>query len=269
MKALAPVFSAVALVLASQCAAATFFVATNGNNANPGNEAKPFATLERARDVIRQRRASGSLPAGGITVEVRGGIYERSQPFELTEADGGSKDAPVVYRARKGESVRLVGGRVVTGWKQVTDAATLARLDESARGNVWQADLRAQGITDFGDVAASGKRLEFFFQDKPMTVARWPNDGFIKITEVLGPTPVDVRGTKGCKEGRIAYESDRPKRWANGKDIWVHGYWYWDWAEQRQPVESLDAENRVITLKSPYHGYGYRKGQRSPAGIMF
>jgi hypothetical protein len=261
MKALAPVLAAVALALASQSPAATFFVATNGSNANPGTEAKPFATLERARDVIRKSRANGSLPAGGVTVEVRGGIYERSQPFELTEADGGSKDAPVVYRARKGESVRLVGGRVVTGWKQVTDAAVLARLDESARGNVWQTDLRAQGITDFGDVAASGRRLEFFFQDKPMTVARWPNDGFIKISEVLGPTSVDVRGTKGCKEGKFTYESDRPKRWANEKDIWVHGYWFWDWAEQRQPVESLDAENRVITLKPPYHGYGYRKGQ--------
>ena len=94
-----------------------------------------------------------------------------------------------------------------------------------------------------------------------MTLARWPNDGFIKITEVLGPTPVDVRGTKGCKEGKFAYDSDRPKRWAGEKDLWVHGYWFWDWAEQRHPVESLDAEKRVITLKPPYHGYGYRKGQ--------
>ena len=124
-KALAPVFAAVTMALASQSAAATFFVATNGSNANPGTEANPFATLERARDVIRQHRSSGSLPAGGITVEVRGGTYERSQPFELTERDSGTENAPVVYRARKGESVRFTGGRVVTGWKQVTDAAVL------------------------------------------------------------------------------------------------------------------------------------------------
>ena len=108
--------------------------------------------------------------------------------------------------------MRLVGGRVVTDWKQVTDAAVLARLDESARGKVWQADLRAKGITAFGDVAASGRRLEFFFQDKPMTVARWPNEGFIEITEVLGPTPVDVRGTKGCKEGKSFSSHQRLRR---------------------------------------------------------
>jgi len=261
MKALAPVFVAVALTLASQGAAATFYVATNGSDTNPGTDAKPFATLERARDVIRTSRANGSPPAGGVNIEVRGGTYQRSQPFELTERDSGSENAPVAFRARKGESVRLVGGRVVTGWTRVTDAAVLARLDESARGNVWQADLRAQGITEFGDVAASGRRLEFFFQDRPMTVARWPNDSFIKITKVLGPTPVDVRGTKGCKEGRFAYDSDRPKRWVSEKDIWVDGYWFWDWAEQRHPVESLDAEKRIIKVKPPYHGYGYRQGQ--------
>jgi len=161
MRVLVPVCAAVALTLASQGAAATFFVATNGSNANPGTEAKPFATLERARDVIRQLRANGPLPTGGITVELCGGIHDRSQPFDLTERDSGTENAPVVYQALKGESVRITGGRVVAGWKQVTDAAVPARLDESARGKVWQADLRAQGVTDFGDVAASGRRLEW------------------------------------------------------------------------------------------------------------
>jgi hypothetical protein len=252
---------AVVLALAGQSAADSLFVATDGNDANPGTVAKPLATLERARDVLRERRAGGPLPAGGVTVEVRGGIYQRSEPFQLTPRDSGTESTPVVYRARNGESVRLVGGRALTGWKQVADAAVLAHLDEAARGKVWQADLPAQGITDLGDVTASGKRLELFFQDKPMTVARWPNDGFIKIAEVLGPTLVDVRGTKGCKEGWFAYDGDRPKRWAGEKDLWLHGYWFWDWAEQRQRVEALDAEKRVIMLKPPYHEYGYRKGQ--------
>ena len=32
-----------------------FFVAVDGNDANPGTIAEPFATLERARDAVRQR----------------------------------------------------------------------------------------------------------------------------------------------------------------------------------------------------------------------
>jgi hypothetical protein len=94
-----------------------------------------------------------------------------------------------------------------------------------------------------------------------MTVARWPNQGFVKIVRVLGPTAVDVRGTKGCAEGVFSYEGDRPRRWAGEKDAWLHGYWFWDWADQRQKVEAIDPEKRTISLAKPYHGYGYRAGQ--------
>lgn len=241
--------------------AENYHVAISGKDSHPGTEALPFATLERARDAVRERKADVPLPAGGITVEVCGGVYELSRPLELTEMDGGAENAPVVYRAREGEQVRLVGGRVITGWKPVTDAEVLKRLEKSARDQVWQADLRAHGITDFGEVAAAGNRLELFFQDKPMTVARWPNEGFVKITEVLGATPVDVRGTKGTKEGVFTYDEERPTRWDGEQDIWVHGYWFWDWAEQRHAVASIDAERRIITLKKPFHSYGYRAGQ--------
>ena len=66
-------------------------MATEGNDANPGTEDQPFATLERARDEIRQRKAAGPLPAGGITVELRGGVYELSRPLELTAQDSGTE----------------------------------------------------------------------------------------------------------------------------------------------------------------------------------
>jgi len=250
------------LMLASPDApAAQLFVALNGDDANPGTEAQPFATLERARDEVRRLKADGSKPAEGITVELRGGVYELARPFELTEEDGGTEAAPIVYRSRPGESVRLVGGRVVTGWKPVTDPAALARIDESAREHVRWVDLKALGIDDLGEVAASGKRLELFFQDQRMTLARWPNDGFVQIVDVNGPTEVDVRGTKGRVEGIFTYEGDRPKRWTAEKDPWAHGYWFWDWSDQRQPIASIDPETHRITLKPPHHGYGYRKGQ--------
>jgi len=44
----------------------------------------------------------------------------------------------------------------VTGWKQVADPAVLDRLDESARGRVWEADLKAQGIVDLQSIGDAG-----------------------------------------------------------------------------------------------------------------
>jgi hypothetical protein len=249
-------------------AAVAFTVGVDGKDANPGTEAQPFATLTRARDAVRELKARGPLPDGGVTVEVQGGSYQLDQPLELTEADSGTSNAPVVYRARKGEDVRLVGGRIVSGWTAVTDPAVLARLDESARAHVWQADLKALGVTDLGkmqsdsDWTSSSPGLELFFNDQPMTLARWPNAGTVRIGDLLVQDGHAIHGQKGSKVGTFTYEGDRPKRWAGEKDVMLHGYWFWDWADQRYRVESIDTAQRVITLPSkPPHAFGFRKGQ--------
>ena len=298
--AVAVMFAAVFVAGARTAEPVTFHVATCGNDAWSGKPAKPnnektdgpFATVERARDAIRSLKQVGKLPAGGVVVEILAGRYELSKPVELMAEDSGTAESPIVYRARPGDVVHISGGRVVTGWKPVTDPAVVNRLDPAARGKVFQADLRAQGITEYGDLgldaeaelqlwlakvdnqgedamgssyASRGKkvspRLEVFFNDQPMQISRWPNNDFITIQEVLGKTGIDVRGIKGCKEGIFVYEGDRPSRWVAEPDAWVEGYWFRDWAVQRHKITSIDTEKHVIEVAKPYHDYGYRKGQ--------
>lgn len=252
------------------------YVAPGGSDAWSGRlpepDAKgkdgPFATLERARDEVRRIKAASGLPEGGITVELQAGVYELQRPFELTSLDSGAASRRVTYRARPGAEVRLVGGKVIADWQPVTDPAVLSRLDEGARGHILQADLRAQGVSDLGQMkpgptwAQSEPGLELLFRDEPMTLARWPNEGFTKIVDLLGPTPVDIRGTKGCREGVFTYEGDRPRRWVGEPDAMAHGYWFWDWADQRLRIAAIDPDRRSITLDpEPRHPYGFRRGQ--------
>jgi len=247
--------------------AADFHVAPSGNDANPGTEDQPFATLERARDEIRHRKAAGPLPVGGITVEIRGGAYELSRPFELTTQDSGAQEAPIVYRARRGETVKLVGGRVVTGWKPLTDPAVLNRLHESARGQVWQADLKAVGITDLQGINSattyqSDPGLEVFFQDKPMTLARYPNSGYMRIASALDAGGKSKTGDVTTPEGKFVCDDPRPSRWVNEKGIWLHGFWIWDWADMRIPLGSVDPAAHTISLgPRPGQTFGLRTGQ--------
>ena len=262
------VMLAAAPLLGAATSPADWTVAADGSDAGPGTASQPFATLERAREAVRARKAQGPLPEGGVAVEVRGGVYALEKPLSLADADGGASNAPVVYRARPGEAVRLVGGRLVTGWARVTDPAVLARLDEPARTNVWQADLKALGVTDLGTLrsddswTSSSPGLEFFFNDQPMTLARWPNEGFVKIGELKVQDGHAIHGQKGSKVGTFAYDGDRPKRWSGEADVMLHGYWFHDWADQRYRVESIDTERRIITLPAkPQHAFGFRKGQ--------
>lgn len=290
------------LLLVSAASAAEpsrLFVAPSGNDQWSGLSAEPnaqqtdgpLATLEGARNAVRRIKQQG-LPAGGVVVEVLAGRYELSRPVELTAEDSGTAEAPIVYRARPGDTVRLSGGQLVTDWTPVTDEAVLERLAPAARNKVIQTDLRAKGIAEYGDLgldaawelqvhlarvdnqgedalgsayASVGKkvqpRLEVFFNDEPMHISRGPNQGFLTIEAVLGQTPIEVRGVKGCKEGIFSYQGDWPERWVGEKDAWVQGYWFRDWAMQCHKIESLDVQRHVISVPPPYHGYGYRKGQ--------
>ena len=242
--------------------ARTLYVATDGSDDNPGTRAKPFRTLERARDAIRKLKKEGRL-----TVILRGGIYERERTFELGEQDSGTAEAPIVYRAADGEEVRLVGGKAVANWQPVNDAAVLKRLDPAAKGHVLQAELKAAGIADVG---AYGIRFrtppamaELFFNDQRMTLARWPNDGWATVKKIVEQGSVPRAGDKGSKPGTFEYDGDRPTRWASAPAVWLCGYWCFDWYEETIRVGSIDTAKRRITFAAP-HYYGLRQGNPAP-----
>ncbi len=258
---------AAALVIMMPCAVGAqaephaLYVAPDGSDDAAGTEDQPLASLEGARDAIRAMREDGGLPDGGVTVWLQEGIYRRDAAFELAAEDGGAERARVTYRAMPDATVRISGGVQVPSdqFGPVADETALQRLPEEAREHVVQTDLAALGVEEFGSPEGGG--AEVFFGEDRMTLARWPNEGFTHIEDILGIEPVDVRGTKGDKVGKFVYEGDRPSRWLDEPDLWVHGYWFWDWADERQPVKEIDPEARTIEVEEPYHHYGYREGQ--------
>ncbi len=254
---------------------ADFHVAPSGSDANPGSRGRPFATLERARDAVRERRAAGQLPKGEFTVWLHGGDYRRTNALELAEADSGRPAAPIVWRAWKDDRVRWLGGVAlppVVRWSPVADAAVARRFDEAVRPQVRELDLRALGITDFGEMKSRGfsrgtatAHCELFFDGRPMTLARWPNEGeFDRLAGFPAGSGKndDHGGNIGEPPGGFLYSGDRPNRWQDPADIWVHGYWAWDWANSYERIAELDRERRFIRTAPPHGLYGFRKGQR-------
>lgn len=248
-----------------------FHVAPGGSDANPGTPDRPFASLERAREAIRAVKAATGLPDGGVAVVVHGGHYAVRRTFELTAADSGSLQAPVVYRAAEGDRPVFSGGARIKDFEPVRDPAILARLPEGARGRVLQADLRRNGVTNVPPVRVGGfasgagfrshPALEVFFDGAALPLARWPNAGFVKVAEARGPTALPGGGPAGTKEGVIRYTEERPGRWQDDKDILLYGYWFYGWADSYERVATIDPAKREITLAPPFHGYGYRAGQ--------
>ena len=240
------------------------YIATDGNDANPGTKEQPFQNLEAARDAIRPQgrsdlfRLKKENPENvSFTVFLRGGVYCREGAFELTEEDSGTQEAPIVYQAYENEEVRLVGGKEVEReWFQpVTDAEILARLPAEAHGKVLQADLKAHGICDYGEPRMGGRGLQLFCNDRWMPVARWPNSGYVNTVSAPAEGPL--------KNLAFVYSEDRPDRWTKAADAQAAGYWMVGYSCRESSIASIDPENKTITFTHP-PDYGIRPSGNMP-----
>ena len=229
------------------------FVAPDGSDANPGTAERPFATLAKARDSVRALLAKGPV-TGGVAVTLKPGEYRITETLALTAADSGTAGTPVVYRAQRKGAAVLYGGTRITGFEPVTDPNVLSRLPEEARGKVRQCNLKAMGITDYGELKVRGfgqppspPTLEVYVDGAATTLARWPNEGFVRPTKLVDP------GSK--KEGKpsvLGYEDDRHARWTAAPDVWLFGYFKYRWADATIRVTRIDTATKTLTMAEPY-----------------
>ncbi|MBR0193636.1 MAG: right-handed parallel beta-helix repeat-containing protein [Thermoguttaceae bacterium] len=130
-KSLLSVFCVAALLCAGGLNAKTFYVSPSGSESADGSQSAPFATLEKARDAVREFRAQ--IPNESVTVQLAGGRYTQTQPLVFTPADSGSKDAPVVWQGAEGERAVISGGLVLSGWKDEGNGLFSAPVPKSLK----------------------------------------------------------------------------------------------------------------------------------------
>ena len=249
-----------------------FYVAATGSDTADGSQRKPFRTLERARDAVRSLKQSraGELPRGGVRIVIGGGEYPWERILRLTSEDSGTASMPIVYQVEPSQTAVFRGGVRITAWRPISDAKLRDKLDVRVRDRVLETDLKALGIEDLGDATALRRCPELFVNGKPQTLARWPNEGFVKTGAILGKNTFKVwNRIEGCRDGKFVYVEDRPSHWLDEPDVRLYGYWLWDWFEEFQKVASIDPDAQTFTLSQPYSRYGYRKDQRYYALNVF
>lgn len=239
-------------VLSLPLCAADFFVASDGNDTNDGTRAKPFATLEKARDAVRAAKAPN-----GSTVWLRGGIYFRATSFELGAADSGTAQAPIIYRAFGNEKVIISGGRLIKNadFRPVPESIA-SRLDMAARGKVFQLDLALLNLKHTGpfpDVFRDGGGIfELFGNGARLPLSRWPNNGYSTMERVLDKGEWANNAPK--RGGVFVYRDGRAARWKVDGNLWVNGFWRVPWQPEAVRVAAIDPATRSITMVAPVAG---------------
>ena len=182
----------------------------------------PFATIERAIRVVRERNRTGEpLPE---TVWLRDGRYEIEEPIAFDPEDA----APVTYAAYPDEEPVISGGRSITGWEETTMNGV----------DVWQTTIPevAAGDWYFRQLWVDGERCR-----RP----RLPREGFYEVTDV----PYD-RDELWNAEGGISYgfSTDAPlEHWHARADVDViipHR-----WVQERSPIAGLDPDAGTVEME--------------------
>lgn len=228
-----------------------FYVSTDGSDRNDGSSDAPFATLEAARDAIRNIRANSGLSSGGATVVVAGGTYYLENTFELTNEDSGTAEYPIKYTAADGESVIISGAKTLssTDFSPISAADKSLFVSEEAMSHILVCDLKALGVTDYGKLFDEDLyATELLVNHKRQTVAQYPNKG-----EFL--TFSGLEGTSG------AYENGALDNWTLREDEFVLGYFGNDYSFSRLLLLEIDKVAKRFTMEDDSY-YGYNNGAR-------
>ncbi len=264
------------------------YVSPNGSDKNTGSADKPFATVARAVEAVRNIIKQGLTAP--VTVYFHKGDYSVSC-IELTKEDSGSEQFPITYCAYGDGEVMFNSGVSLDMSKfKPVEGEAKSRLKECAKDKVFVYDLKADGIKkeQVGPVYAFGshntagrypgdtvgKNSELFWDDKRMTLARYPNEGFLQIKDVAdwgecirlsrdgewNPYWQDV--TKPLRGGTIVVDdetAEEMKTWKTPETAWAFGYFFVDWGDAATPVDWINLQDKTVKMKftSPY---GYREG---------
>jgi hypothetical protein len=183
----------------------------------------PLATPQRARDLLRERRRAGTLPAA-VEVRLHAGRYRLSEPLVFTPEDSG----PVTWTAAPGEAPVLSGAVPVTGWRV-----------ESLRGlPVWTTDASAL-------VKAHGSFRSLFVDGEHRPRPRLPKEGFWRIESVPG-RPLGGDHWKNLFEGSDAFVAapGTVQAWRHLADVEAVVLHFW--IEERLPLIGFDPATRLV-----------------------
>lgn len=192
--------------------AINYYVATNGNDSNPGSLASPFATLTKARDQVRTLVSAGLTDH--IIIHVRGGIYRLESPLTLTTQDSGTTSYSITWRGYGTEIATITSERALGGtWINVS-------------GNLWKLN-----IPDVATGAWRFRTLSVFSQKSQR--AHEPDAGWFTLTAVDSARKV------------LTLDQDLPSAWSSitGAEINTTAYWHYN----RQALASINGSADTVT----------------------
>lgn len=160
--------------------AATYYVSADGDDSDPGTEGQPFATINKAKNVI--------VGTTGNTVEIMddGGVFYLAEPVDFNELDSGASGAVNLYRAQPGDTPVISGGTLLTpSWSVEAGDVYKTSVGATDFYTLWVDGVRATRAKEpdsgtFTVVSAASSNISFTFDDTLPDI----DSGWTDLTDV-------------------------------------------------------------------------------------
>ncbi|MGN0521423.1 MAG: right-handed parallel beta-helix repeat-containing protein [Eubacterium sp.] len=240
------------------------FVSPNGDDKNDATQKSPVKTVERALELAEKMNKEEKV------IFLEGGEYNVSA-LTLSKKDNGT-----VFYA---EDDVIFNGGITLNCSDFVEY----------KDNIKMLDLKKYGVTteQIGQIKAFGQYntaekydeagslyCELFCGGERMTLARYPNTGDnLKTGEILdngdskeiytsngtqqNPEWENIKNPRGGTFAADKELTERIKSWKNSNDIWLFGYFQYDWADSTTPLAAFD-ESSITTKYASV--YGFKEG---------
>ncbi len=253
-------FVYLATLAASQYSfAADFYVSPNGNDQLSGSRDEPLKSLEEARNRIRKLKKNNKS-TGPSKIYLRGGRYYLKESFSMGAPDSNAVDRPIIIEGFSGEFPELLGSEYFSREKiHEIEADSYSKF-----GQLKDANLHVYYIDLEGGEFSKGKndkRGQFYpfilgvkYNGEALKISSWPEIGWGRIDKNYNQT-ADL--------SYFEYEDSFTARQDDYANMFLHGYFEQNWADEYLYLKSTDAGLRRIYVENPNsYRIKFTKGQR-------
>ncbi len=211
------------------------YVSVDGGSGADGSLEKPYGSLPKAVEAVRDMRTDGY--AKPVTIYLREGRHQLNETLVVGMGDGYQdassegafeqygageiRDSYLTFAAYPGERPVVSGGLPITGWKRLKKVPT--GLPASAEGHVWVADM-PEGMDTFYTLYDAKGRLN-----------RARGGAFVPVKD-------GDRRTLHFPEGKL-------RNWENISDVEIQIRPSRAWVINMLPLESVDEEAGVARTR--------------------
>lgn len=190
-------------------------------------------------------------PDDTIVIDLAPGIHLR-KPIVLTDANSGAPSAPLILRGAGANGTTISGGvalqshrltNVSTGPVSLMPSDMRDRIRVASLGDAGQQlspPLMRRGTFASGNAGP----LALFLGNKRLKPSQWPSEGYQHRPSLK------LDAEKKIAELQIS--SDAPETITQEPNLWIAGYWAWNWWYEITPVTAIDRDE--IYFAAPASG---------------